>query len=371
MLFFKIKKLWPIIAVISFISCSSPESKTSVAFDTAPEKMTKAAEFVSDDNTYIGARHIANFWGGEYPAGLMILEPGVVLKARSAIDPNLPKSINCPMEHKGFYHPWNAALVEKHSLKFKSATEIQNYRVMEPVSVEISIEASNGEFEDGRAEFAIGDTVKYLGYIGEGYGLIEVDGQPAHVDLQSVLGSTDRNPDTVPLPDDLWIEMSCGAETGFVLVNELEERTDVKMGMDGIQDYGKASNLTADASQDRKAESGASGTQLEYVCYKNDDNPRMVIWISYGDGKAQQIMYNKGSAPMDLSFVETSMNNEGAYPTTRSLYKEVYEGQENGTYLLTHSGVWDYAKYTRKSDGKVYSFTIDHNFTPYSDAPCF
>jgi len=141
--------------------------------------------------------------------------------------------------------------------------------------------------------------------------------------------------------------------------------------MDGIQDYGKASNLTADASQARKAESGASGTQLEYVCYKNDDNPNMVIWISYGDGKAQQIKYNQGSSPMDLSFVEISMNNEGAYPTTRSIYKEVYEGQENGTYLLTHSGVWDYAKYTRKSDGKVYNFTIDHNFTPYSDAPCF
>jgi len=170
-------------AVLFATSCSDNSTTLEKAIDSFESEVAK--------NGYIVTQQINDFWGGEYPAGLMILEPGVVLKARSAIDPNLPKSINCPLEHKGFYHPWNAALVEKHSLKFKSATEIQNYRVMEPVSVEISIETSKGEFEERRAEFAIGDTVRYLGYTGEGYGLIEVDGQPAHVDLQSVLASTD------------------------------------------------------------------------------------------------------------------------------------------------------------------------------------
>ena len=356
---------------LSFVACSPADIKHALDISSTSDDPSVAPASVNSLESYSSSRQINDFWAGEYPSGLMVLEAGVVLRARSAIDPNLPKSINCPLEHRGFYHPWNEGLVEKQNLKFKSATEIQNYKVMEPVSVEISIETSNGEFEDAHAEFEIGDTVKYLGYTGEGYGLIEVDGRPAHVDLESVLRSTDRNPDAFLPADDLWIEMSCGAETGFVLINELEDRTDVEMGMDGIQDYGKASNLTADASRDQKTESGVSDTQLEYVCYKNDDNPNMVIWISYGGGKAQQIKFNQGSSPMNLSFIETSMSNEGAYPTTRSLYKEVYKGRENGTYLLTHSGVWDYAKYTRKSDGKVYNFTIDHNFTPYSNAPCF
>lgn len=348
-------KLLQFLIISSFISCTSPETETPIAFGFSAE------------DRYGDAWQINAFWGGEYPSGLAVLEPEVVIQARAALNPELPLSINCTVNENDFYHPWNTELIAKRSLKFFSATKIQNYKALKPITTEISVETPNEGFDHKIVNYEVGDTIKYLGYTGEGYGLIEVDGQPAHVDLESVLGSTDRNPE-VDLPrDDLWIEMSCGAETGFVLVNELENRTHVEVSMEGILDYGSASNLSDDENSTQVPDNGA----LEFVCYRNDDNPDMLIWISYHDGRAQQVMYKKGSAPMDLSFVDSTMNNEGANPTLYSNYEEIHEGDINGFYKLIHSGVWDYAEYTRKLDGRVFNFTIDHDMTPYSSTPCF
>jgi hypothetical protein len=72
------------------------------------------------------------------------------------------------------------------------------------------------------------------------------------------------------------------------------------------------------------------------------------------------VQYRGQAESIPLLKIDEDLQNEGAYPTTETTYQEILDGEVNGTYLLTHSGNWDYAQYTRGRDGKVFSFTIDH-----------
>jgi hypothetical protein len=79
-----------------------------------------------------------------------------------------------------------------------------------------------------------------------------------------------------------------------------------------------------------------------------------------GQKEAMVLKYNK----------EESITGE-AYPTIITYYDEVFEGKTNGRYMLIHSGVWDYVKYVRGKDRKIFEFTIDHQAGPYAHTPCF
>ncbi|VXB67107.1 conserved hypothetical protein [Flavobacterium sp. 9AF] len=109
-----------------------------------------------------------------------------------------------------------------------------------------------------------------------------------------------------------------------------------------------------------------------YICYKDNEVPSRIIWISFTkDGKAIQIKYKGQKEAINLTFVSEDITEEGAHPTIETIYDEVYNGTKNGTYILTHSGVWDYVSYTREKDKKQFQFTIDHEANPYGKEPCF
>ncbi len=111
-----------------------------------------------------------------------------------------------------------------------------------------------------------------------------------------------------------------------------------------------------------------------YICYTEDEQSDLVIWISFDDqSKARQVKYKGMKTAIDLTFVKESdnLNPGGPYPVYARYYNEIYEGKINGVYKLTHSGIWDYVEYTRGKDAKVFNFTIDHNADPYGSSPCF
>lgn len=109
-----------------------------------------------------------------------------------------------------------------------------------------------------------------------------------------------------------------------------------------------------------------------YICYTNDVNPAMKIWISFAeDGKAVQVKYIGQKTAINLVFDKEEYQEGGAHPTTIQYYDEMYNGQKNGSYKLTHSGVWDYVAYIRGKDSKPFNFTIDHDADPYGSEPCF
>ena len=115
-----------------------------------------------------------------------------------------------------------------------------------------------------------------------------------------------------------------------------------------------------------------------WICYNGDNDSPLKISINFNKGgRALKILYKGQTEAITLEFIDEIMENEGAYPVTKTRYAELYEGKINGTYLLTHSGNWDYVEYVRGIDQKLYSFTIDHKLAingsgdGYRDTPCY
>ncbi|EDP97533.1 hypothetical protein KAOT1_20262 [Kordia algicida OT-1] len=113
-----------------------------------------------------------------------------------------------------------------------------------------------------------------------------------------------------------------------------------------------------------------------YICYTNDKKPSLELSIAFNAaGNALFAKYKGQQDSIPLQNVKEDFKNDGAYPTITQLYEEIYNGKKNGTYELTHAGNWDYAKYTRQKDGKVFLFTINHDLTVtgngYRETPCF
>ncbi len=113
-----------------------------------------------------------------------------------------------------------------------------------------------------------------------------------------------------------------------------------------------------------------------YICYTNDKNPSLAISICFGkDGKALNVKYLGKDESIPLSFIKETYSEGGASPTTQTFYSEIYLGQKNGTYKLTHSGAWDEVEYTLGKSGKKFNFTINHDLSiingSYRTSPCF
>ena len=111
---------------------------------------------------------------------------------------------------------------------------------------------------------------------------------------------------------------------------------------------------------------------FQYVCFTNDNDKTKRIWVEFSEnGKANRLKYEGQSESIDLKFTKENMNTDGAHPTIENYYQEIYNGEVNGEYIITHSGNWDYVKYIRGKDGKEFNFTIDHTANPYGSKPCF
>jgi hypothetical protein len=123
--------------------------------------------------------------------------------------------------------------------------------------------------------------------------------------------------------------------------------------------------------QSTKEDAPAEAVEIYYICYNNDKKPSMAISIKHIDGKAREVKYKGQTESMKLVYKKEKYMEGGAHPTIEDYYDEMYNGKVNGTYKLTHSGVWDYAEYTRAKDGKVFNFTINHDVPQYEGAPCF
>ncbi|WP_143525199.1 hypothetical protein [Labilibacter marinus] len=137
--------------------------------------------------------------------------------------------------------------------------------------------------------------------------------------------------------------------------------------------YTKLNNLkTKDADKQQTIEENAKA-KSHYICYKEDNDTNLYIWIRFSDGKAKEIKYKGMESTIELEFDKKSenLNPEGSYPVFADYYNEMVDGKVNGVYKLTHSGNYDYAEYTRAKDSKTFNFTIDHSANPYGSTPCF
>lgn len=118
----------------------------------------------------------------------------------------------------------------------------------------------------------------------------------------------------------------------------------------------------------------AAIAEKHFICYDADNNAAMQISICFENEKATYVKYKGQDETISLKFVKRTISKGVA--NYSEVYTESYRGKVNGSYVLTHSGNYDYVKYTRKKDGKVFNFTINHTNTVseqgnYRQTPCF
>ena len=109
-----------------------------------------------------------------------------------------------------------------------------------------------------------------------------------------------------------------------------------------------------------------------YICYAMNEKPKVIIWIAFGkDNRAIKVKYKGQKDFLRLTYVKEDYIKGGAQPTIKEHYHELLNGNINGTYILTHSGIWDYVEYTGIESEKSFNFTILHEENPYGKSPCF
>ena len=94
-----------------------------------------------------------------------------------------------------------------------------------------------------------------------------------------------------------------------------------------------------------------------YICYKEDNSAASNLMIAFAEnGRAIFAQYEGQEGTLELVYMTEDEMTGAAYPTTEGHYDEWNGEAVIGHYILTHSGNWDYAKYTREKDGKVFKF---------------
>ncbi|MFM2223821.1 MAG: hypothetical protein RJA07_23 [Bacteroidota bacterium] len=117
----------------------------------------------------------------------------------------------------------------------------------------------------------------------------------------------------------------------------------------------------------------AAFAEKHYICYNCTTNKKLQICICFENNNAIWIKYKGQHDSIPLFFVKEITPNPG-YAAYEQIYTEKYKGKVNGTYLLSHSGIYDDVVYTRKKDGKKFNFTINFDLTDgggYLKTPCF
>ena len=353
------------IALIGILLGCQDQRSLPVEKETAHSEKIDVSNQKHKEPTYNHLWHKSDFWAGEYPNGLVILEQGVILQARVKMDPAIQPSVKCPVDYRGVYHPWNKIRVESESLKFITMTKVLSLNVTEHFDYSYKTEF-DGDLKS--ISYHLGDSIEYLGYLSEGFGQIDIGGQPIEIPISTLHEMTDLYPQD-PLSHS-WIELDCKGTTGFILISDLEGRKDVVIGNDGIDEYGVAFDLTED--QSKPVTTSEALKDDYYICFTQDDVKDNQIWIRFlANGHAKQIKYSNQNQVIELRFLKMDIRQGAAYPTTKSYYEEIKNGKMTGEYILTQSGNWEYVEYREKGVSQVYSFTIERDANTYGDTPCF
>lgn len=113
-----------------------------------------------------------------------------------------------------------------------------------------------------------------------------------------------------------------------------------------------------------------------FICFNNDESSTLKLSIHFNDqGKATALKHKGQNDYIPLQFHTNNFSSEAIIPKSEDQYFEIYDGKKNGDLTITHSGNYDYVRYIRLKDQKVFNFTIDHDATvvqgSYRKTPCF
>ncbi len=232
------KKAWILALAGSLVACGqpaeSPDGGNAVAPAPAEHETLQAevpesepitspyelAESAPDDRDFAALAgypetwHVSYGWPGEYPAGFVVLEPGVTVNARARPNPDVPANVPCTLPQYANYQIWNRERVERDHLEFIVASKI------EPVTMLVDAKIETPGDEGMKVlNLKAGDVLSYLRYLGEGFAIFDVDGQEYTIneaelrDISSMTGMS--------LEEDQWVEVACtGGTRAWILYDD-------------------------------------------------------------------------------------------------------------------------------------------------------
>ena len=158
--------------------------------------------------------HVSYGWPGEYPSGFVVLEQGVTVPGRARPNPRVPADISCTLPQYANYQIWNTDRVQRDSLEFIVATQI------EPVTMQVDAQVETpGDTGMQVLSLKAGDVLSYLRYLGEGFAIFGFNGQEYTIneaelrDISSITGAA--------LEEDQWVNVACiGGTRAWLLYDE-------------------------------------------------------------------------------------------------------------------------------------------------------
>ena len=189
---------------------------------------------------YDSSWYTAPYWSGEYPNGISVIEEGVVIPARAAMDEALPANISCAVPFRAVYHQWNQA----RPASFMTASKIIPMTATEDLKIG----------DTGEVTVAAGETFEYLIYGAEGYFTVRYKGQE-YVGNQDIFEKVSYDKDLMENnPQQEWLNITCvGGENAWIHMNTLltmnqDGEYTYPKGLDswfrGFRDYGVVTDLT-------------------------------------------------------------------------------------------------------------------------------
>jgi hypothetical protein len=199
---------------------------------------------------YDSSFHREEFWSGEYPRGIAVIEPNTSVPGRKAMDKDLKASIKCDLPYKAVFHVWNTNRAQKSRAHFHSVQMIVKL-----------IANHDFLFEDSASEATVaikkGDEIEYLIPYAEGLFAVRIRGKRYTADQGLWERVTPR--DALPQPDE-WLDLKCeNGNRAWILINELcrqhGEKEICPRGIyngpgPGMTGYGKARDLTEKEAKD-------------------------------------------------------------------------------------------------------------------------
>ena len=176
---------------------SEPIASPYEVTESAPDDTDYAALAGYPDTWYVSYG-----WPGEYPAGFVVLDPGVSVDGRARPNKGEPATVSCALPQFANYQIWNRARVEGDELDFIVATKVQTITLS--VDANIEYPTDNGM---QMLELKAGDTLSYLRYLGEGFAIFGFDGGEYDFNEAELRDISDLASATIT--EDQWVDVPC------------------------------------------------------------------------------------------------------------------------------------------------------------------
>jgi hypothetical protein len=219
-----------------------------------------ASDYVQPDyarlSGYGEGWYISPGWPGEYPAGFVVLDEGVTVKARARPNPAAPQDMDCTLVRLANYQLWNNPRVAADELEFFVATRTFPVTLTQDASVEFISDAGSMQTLDLKQ----GDQFTYLRYLGEGFAILSYEGTEYDINEAELMDVTDIQ--NSKGEEDEWVRVTCtGGAQPWLLYDEV-------VAVDGIvpspiTGYGDASDITLEQVETLRAEAAQNAVAVE------------------------------------------------------------------------------------------------------------